>query len=288
MSIIKFRNRNNTASKNSGFVTIIRPRSGWQFIDFRELKEYRDLFFSFVWRDVKVMYAQTVLGLSWAILQPAIQIMLFTIIFGKVARVSTDGIPYVLFSSVAIIPWSYVAQSMTQSSHSLISGQNMLGKIYFPRLVFPIAPVLSKLVNFGISLLIVSGIMIYYRVSPTVNLLYLPIFVIMMMLVPAAAGLWLSSLAIRFRDVQHIMPFFIQLLMYTAPIIYSASTIPEQYRIFYSLNPLVGVIEGFRACLLGTPVPWHFVWPGIVTGILLLISGALYFKRMESIIVDVI
>jgi lipopolysaccharide transport system permease protein len=130
--------------------------------------------------------------------------------------------------------------------------------------------------------------MIYYRVSPTVNLLYLPIFVIMMMLVPAAAGLWLSSLAIRFRDVQHIMPFFIQLLMYTAPIIYSASSIPEQYRIFYSLNPLVGVIEGFRACLLGTPVPWHFVWPGIVTGILLLISGALYFRRMESIIVDVI
>ena len=288
MSIIKFRNRSNTASKNSGFVTIIRPRSGWQFIDFRELKEYRDLFFSFVLRDVKVMYAQTVLGLSWAILQPAIQIMLFTIIFGKVARVSTDGIPYVLFSSVAIIPWSYVAQSMTQSSHSLISGQNMLGKIYFPRLVFPIAPVLSKLVNFGISLLIVSGIMVYYRVPPTVNLLYLPIFVIMMMLVPAAAGLWLSSLAIRFRDVQHIMPFFIQLLMYTAPIIYSASTIPEQYRMFYSLNPLVGVIEGFRACLLGTPVPWHFVWPGIVTGIFLLITGALYFRKMESIIVDVI
>lgn len=288
MSIIKFRNRTNTLRKNSGFVTIVKPRSGWQFIDFREIKEYRDLFLSFIWRDVKVMYAQTVLGLSWAILQPAIQILLFTIIFGKVARVSTDGIPYVLFSSVAIIPWSYVAQSMTQSSHSLISGQHMLGKIYFPRLVFPIAPILSKLVNFGISLLIVSGIMIYYRVSPTVNLLYLPIFVIMMMLVPAAAGLWLSSLAIRFRDVQHIMPFFIQLLMYTAPIIYSASSIPEQYRIFYSLNPLVGVIEGFRACLLGTPVPWHFVWPGIVTGILLLISGALYFRRMESIIVDVI
>lgn len=288
MSIIKMRNSSNALRKNSGFVTIVKPRSGWQFIDFRELKEYRDLFFSFVWRDVKVMYAQTVLGLSWAILQPAIQIIIFTIIFGKVARVSTDGMPYVLFSSVAIIPWSYIAQSMTQSSQSLISGQHMLGKIYFPRLVFPIAPVLSKLINFGVSLLIVSGIMIYYRVHPTVNLLFLPIFIIMMMLVPAAAGLWLSSLAIRFRDVQHIMPFFIQLLMYTAPIIYSASTIPQQYRMIYSLNPLVGVIEGFRACLLGTPVPWHYVWPGIIVGILLLITGALYFRRMESIIVDVI
>jgi lipopolysaccharide transport system permease protein len=234
------------------------------------------------------MYAQTVLGLSWAILQPAIQIMIFTIIFGKVARVSTDGVPYVLFSSVAIIPWSYIAQTMTQSSQSLISGQHMLGKIYFPRLVFPIAPVLSKFINFGISMLIISGIMVYYRVYPSVNLLFLPIFIIMMMLIPAAAGLWLSSLAIRFRDVQHIMPFFIQLLMYTAPIIYSASTIPEHYRILYSLNPLVGVIEGFRACLLGTPILWHYVWPGVIVGILLLVTGALYFRRMESIIVDVI
>ena len=288
MSVIKFKNNTNTLNKNSGFITIVKPQSGWQFIDFRELKEYRDLFFSFVWRDVKVMYAQTVLGLSWAILQPAIQIMIFTIIFGKVARVSTDGVPYVLFSSVAIIPWSYIAQTMTQSSQSLISGQHMLGKIYFPRLVFPIAPVLSKFINFGISMLIISGIMVYYRVYPSVNLLFLPIFIIMMMLIPAAAGLWLSSLAIRFRDVQHIMPFFIQLLMYTAPIIYSASTIPEHYRILYSLNPLVGVIEGFRACLLGTPILWHYVWPGVIVGILLLVTGALYFRRMESIIVDVI
>jgi len=288
MSVIKFKNNTNTLNKRSGFITIVKPQSGWQFIDFRELKEYRDLFFSFVWRDVKVMYAQTVLGLSWAILQPAIQIMIFTIIFGKVARVSTDGVPYVLFSSVAIIPWSYIAQTMTQSSQSLISGQHMLGKIYFPRLVFPIAPVLSKFINFGISMLIISGIMVYYRVYPSVNLLFLPIFIIMMMLIPAAAGLWLSSLAIRFRDVQHIMPFFIQLLMYTAPIIYSASTIPEHYRILYSLNPLVGVIEGFRACLLGTPILWHYVWPGVIVGILLLVTGALYFRRMESIIVDVI
>jgi lipopolysaccharide transport system permease protein len=269
-------------------VTIIKPRSGWQVIDFKELKEYRDLFFFLAWRDIKVMYAQTVLGFSWAIIQPLVQIVLFTIIFGKVAKVNTDGIPYVLFSSVAIIPWNYISQSMTQSSQSLISSQHMLGKIYFPRLIFPITPILSRLINFGISLLIISIIMLYYRVFPTWNLMFLPLFLIMMMLIPAATGLWLSSLAIRFRDVQHIMPFFIQMLMYTAPIVYSASSIPEKYRMLYSLNPVVGVIEGFRACLLGAPIHWLYIWPGMIIGIILFVTGAFYFRRMERIIVDVI
>jgi len=276
------------ANKENVALTIIKPRSGWRVIDFKELMEYRGLFLSLVWKDIKVMYAQTVLGLAWAILQPAIHIVMFTIIFGKVARISTDGIPYVLFSSVAIIPWSYISQSMTQSSQSLISGQHMLGKIYFPRLVFPIAPILSRLVNFAVSLLIIFGVMAYYRVSPTLNLLFLPIFIIMMISIPATAGMWLSSLAIRFRDVQQIMPFFIQLLMYTAPIIYPGSAIPEKYRVIYSLNPIVGVIEGFRACLLGMPLPWLYIWPGMITGTILLITGALYFRKMERIIVDVI
>ena len=275
-------------NKRNATLTVIKPRSGWQVIDFKELKEYRHLLFSFVWRDIKVMYAQTVLGLSWAIIQPMVQIVLFTVIFGRVAKVDTHGIPYVLFLSVAIIPWNYISHSVTQSSQSLVTGQHMLGKIYFPRLIFPIAPVLSKLMNFGISLLIVSVIMLYYHVFLTSNLLFLPVFLIMMILIPAAAGLWLSSLAIRFRDVQHIMPFFIQLLMYTAPIIYPGSAIPEKYRILYSLNPIVGVIEGFRASLLGTPVPWLYIWPGMITGTILFITGALYFRRMERIIVDVI
>jgi lipopolysaccharide transport system permease protein len=275
-------------NKGNAALTIIKPRSGWQLIDFKELKEYREVFFSLAWRDIKVMYAQTVLGFSWAIIQPIVQIVLFTVIFGKVAKVDTGGIPYVLFSSVAIIPWNYISHSMTQSSQSLISGQHMLGKIYFPRLIFPITPVLSKLINFGVSLAIILIIMLYYHVVPTLNLLFLPVFLIIMILIPAAAGLWLSSLAIRFRDVQQIMPFFIQLLMYTAPIIYSASAIPEKYRLIYSLNPVVGVIEGFRACLLGTAMPWLYIWPGIITGIILFITGAFYFRRMERIIVDVI
>ena len=249
---------------------------------------YRDLIFLIVWRDIKVLYAQTVLGFSWAILQPLVQIVLFSIIFGSVAKISTDGIPYTLYASVGIIPWTYMSQAMSQSSQSLVSGQGMLGKIYFPRLIFPITPVLARLVDFGISLLILIGIAVYYRVHPTWNILFFPLFMIMMMCIPTAIGLWLSSLAIRFRDVRYAMSYVIQLLMYTAPIVYSASSIPDKYRIIYSLNPIVGVIEGFRACLLGAPFQWHYIWPGMITTIIILVSGALYFKRTEWYVADVI
>jgi lipopolysaccharide transport system permease protein len=273
---------------NSRPVTVIKPRSGWQAIDFDELKEYSGLLFSFAWRDVKAMYAQAILGLSWAIIQPLVQIIIFTIVFGKVAKISTDGIPYPVFLSSAMIPWHYMAQAISQSSESLIKGQHMLGKIYFPRLIFPIAPLLSKLLNFGISLIILLAIMVYYRVYPGMNVLWLPVFLFMMVLIAAAGGLWLSSIAIRFRDVRHAMPFFIQLLMYTGPIVYPLSAVPEKYRILYSLNPIVGVIEGFRTCLIGLPVVWANVWPGMITGSVLFIAGALYFRRMERIFVDVI
>jgi len=275
----------NTASMP---ITTIKPRSGWQMIDFKELLEYRDLFYFMIWRGVKVMYAQTILGFSWAILQPLIQIVIFTVIFGKVAKVSTEGIPYVLFSTVAIIPWTYMSQSMSGSSQSLVSGQSMLGKIYFPRFIFPLTPVLTSLVDFAIAMLIIFGVMLYYSVVPTWNILLFPLFVLVMMSISAGVGMWLSAMAIRFRDVKFAMPFAVRMLMYTAPIVYSASSIPENYRIFYSLNPIVAVIEGFRACLLGTPIQWLYIWPGTITAAMLLISGALYFKRMERVFVDVI
>jgi lipopolysaccharide transport system permease protein len=269
-------------------ITIIEPKSGWQIINFKALREYRDLFYFLVWRDIKIMYAQTILGFSWAILQPLIQIVIFTIVFGKVAKVSTDGIPYILFASVAIIPWTYMSQAMTQSSQSLVTGQNMLGKIYFPRLIFPITPVLARLVDFLISVLIVLAVSLYYRILPTWNLLLFPLFFVLMISISAGVGMWLSAMAIRFRDVKYAMPFAVRMLMYTAPIVYSASSIPETYRIIYSLNPLVGVIEGYRACLLGTPMPWPYIWPGAITALILLISGAFYFQRMERVFVDVI
>ncbi|RJP78006.1 MAG: ABC transporter permease [Desulfobacteraceae bacterium] len=269
-------------------VTIIEPASGWKLVDFKELREYRDLFYFLVWREIKVLYAQTILGLSWAILQPLIQIAIFSIVFGKVAKVPTDGTPYILFTTISIIPWTYMSQAMTQSSQSLLQGHAMLDKIYFPRLLFPITPVLARLVDFSISMVIIFIVMAYYLVHPTWNLLFLPLFLCMMIIIPTGIGMWLSALSIRFRDVKHAMPFVVRMLIYSAPIVYSASSIPEKYRIIYSFNPIVGVIEGFRACLLGTPMPWQYIWPGVLTSLLLLLTGAFYFKRMERIFVDVI
>ena len=282
-----FQRVNNRRQLNDN-VTIIKPRIGWQSINFGELRKYRDLFYLLVWRDIKVLYAQTILGFLWAILQPCIQILIFTIVFGKVAKINTDGIPYILFSSVAIIPWTYMSQAMTASSQSLISGQNMLGKVYFPRLLFPITPVLAKLVDFGISMLIILIVILYYRIVPTWNLVFLPLFVALMMSIAAGVGMWLSAMAIRFRDIKFAMAFVIRMLMYTAPIVYSASSIPETYRTIYSLNPIVSVIEGFRACLLGTPLQWQLILPGMAIAIILLLSGAFYFQRMERVFVDVI
>ncbi|MGI8739284.1 MAG: ABC transporter permease [Gammaproteobacteria bacterium] len=277
----------NTSAESTN-ITILRPPSRWEFIDFKELKDYRDLLWSMVWRSIKVLYAQTIMGLGWAILNPFIQIILFSVIFGKIAKLPTDGVPYVLFSTVAVIPWTYMSQAMTQSSQSLITGHTMLGKIYFPRLIFPLTPVLAKLVDFAVSLILLVAIMIYFQVAPNWNLIFLPFFVLLMVTIPAGVGMFLSAFAVRFRDVKHAMPFAISLLVYTAPIMYSASSIPADFRIWYSLNPVVAVIEGYRACLLGTPLEWAYIVPGTVTAIVLLLVGALYFRRMERVFVDVL
>ena len=277
-----------SASLNENIVADISAKKGWQIINVKELAQYRDLIYFLVWRDIKVQYAQTILGFSWAILQPLIQIVIFTVVFGRVAEVSSEGFPYFLFSTVAIIPWTFISQAMSESSSSLVTGQNMLGKVYFPRLIFPLAPVFSRLVDFFISLVIIIGVSIYYKVVPTWNLLFLPIFVLIMIFIPAGLGMWLSALAIRFRDVKHAMPFVVRMLIYSAPIVYSAASIPGKYRLIYSLNPIVCVIEGFRACLLGTQMPWGYLLPGILTSVLVLVSGAYYFKRMERVFVDVI
>ena len=269
-------------------VTVIEPVSGWRLLDRKELADYRDLFFFLVFRDIKVLYAQTVLGFSWALLNPLIQIAIFTIIFGKVAQLDTDGIPYALFSTVAIVPWTYMSNAMSAGSASLVSGQGMLGKIYFPRVIFPVTPILAKLIDFAISILLIVVAMLYYGVWPGINLLLFPLFVLMMIAVPLGISLWLSALAIRYRDVKFAMPFVMRMLIYSAPVVYSATKIPESWRLVYSLNPIVGVIEGFRACLLGTDVPWMFILPGMFTAVLLVVGGLLYFHRMEKVFVDVI
>jgi len=272
----------------SNRVTTIRPYRGWEAIDFSELRAYRDLFYFLVRRDVKVLYAQTILGFAWAVLNPLVQIVIFTVIFGHVADLATDGIPYVLFSTVAIIPWTYMSEAMNTASQSLVNEQGMLGKVYFPRVLYPMVPVFAKLVDFIISLVILIPIMIYYQVAPTWNLLLLPGLIMMMIAIPAALGMWLSALAIRFRDVKFALPFVIRMLIYSAPILYTASAIPDGYRFWYSLNPIVGIIEGFRACLLGGAIPWMYIVPGVATTVVLLVSGAIYFRRMERVFADVI
>jgi lipopolysaccharide transport system permease protein len=270
-----------------GNVTVIERRSGWQLINLRELIEARDLFYFLVRREIKSTYAQTILGFLWAILQPLIQIVLFSFIFGRVANIQTGGIPYVLFSSVGIVPWTYISTAMTRSSQSLVMGQQMLGKVYFPRLVFPLVPVISRLMDFAISIIIIICVGIYYRVVPTWNILLFPLLVLLMMAQVAGVGMWLSAMAVRFRDVNHAMSFGIRLLIYSAPIVYPLSAVPEKYHLVYSINPIVGSIEGFRACLLGLPIPWAVMAVGMVVSLVMLISGALYFRRMERIFVDV-
>jgi len=277
-----------SVSRNDDNVTVVEPPGGWVPVDFKELKAYRDLFYFLVWRDIKVLYAQTVMGFAWAVFNPLIQIIIFSVIFGKVAKLSTDGIPYVLFSTVAIIPWTYISESMNTSSQSLVAGQSMLGKVYFPRIIFPLTPVLAKLVDFSISLVLLVGVLFYYRIEPTWNLVYLPFLILLMMSIPAGLGMLFSALAIRFRDVKFAMPFVIRMLIYSAPILYTASAIPEKYRFLYSLNPIVAVIEGYRACLLGLPMPWEYIVPGALVAIVTLFAGALYFRKMEHVFVDVI
>jgi lipopolysaccharide transport system permease protein len=284
----KSKERNDSTRTTQEWKTTIDAGGKWWALDLQELREYRDLFYFLVWRDIKVLYAQTILGFSWAIIHPLVQLVIFTIVFGKVAKIGTEGIPYVVFSSVAIIPWAYMSQAMTRSSQSLVTGQHMLGKIYFPRVIYPLTPILAKLVDFGISTIIIFFVMAYYRVWPTWQLFFFPLFFFLMMVVAAAVGFWLSAMAIRFRDVRHAMPFFIQMLMFSAPIVYTAANLPDKYRVIYSMNPIVAVIEGYRSCLLGLPFNWNFIYPGAVVGILLLIGGLFYFKRMEGVFVDVI
>jgi lipopolysaccharide transport system permease protein len=266
---------------------VITPPRGWLSIDFKELIAYRDLFYFLIWRDIKVMYAQSILGVAWGIIQPVMNILIFSVIFGHVAKIPSDGVPYILFSTVAIIPWTYMSSAMGQSSQSLLSNQGMLGKIYFPRMIFPLAPILSLFGNFCVSSLVLIAVLVYYHIPPTWNIVYLPLFLLMMMCIPAGVGMWLSSMAVRYRDVKFAMHYFIQLLMYSAPIVYSASTIPENLRVIYSLNPIVGVIEGFRGVFLGMDMSWKYIFPGMITTVLLFVSGAFYFRKMERVIADV-
>ena len=269
-------------------IVVIEPQSGWRFLNLKELREYRDLFYFLIWKNIKVKYAQSVLGIGWAIIQPVFSMIVFTIIFGKLVNVSSDGAPYALFSFVALVPWTYFSNSLIDTTGSLVTNRNMLTKIYFPRLIFPMTSVLSKLVDFSISLFILFILMIWFGAIPNIGVLILPYLILLLMLTAAGIGMWLSALAVQFRDIKYAMNFGIQLLMYSAPVVYPASIIPSQYQLVYSINPLVGIIEGFRSALLGTnPMPWDFIIVGSISAFIIALTGAMYFKRMERYFADV-
>ena len=279
-------------------ITIIEPRSGWRVVDWRELVAYRDLFFFLVWRSVKVQYAQSAIGIGWAVIQPLFSMLVFTIIFGRLAQIDSDGAPYAVFSFVALVPWTYFANALTEGSGSLIGNANMLRKVYFPRLILPLSAVFSKLVDFGIAMVLLTAMMAWFGLLPNLGILMLPYLIVLMMLTAGGMGMWLSALAVQYRDIKHGMTFAVQLLMYAAPVVYAASLIPETYNLFgrieiwpqylYAMNPMVGVIEGFRSALLGTrPMPWTFILIGSVTATLIALSGAFYFRSRERLFADV-
>ena len=268
--------------------TRIEPKTGWQLIDIKELYKYKDLFYFLVWRDIKVLYKQTILGFAWAIIRPVFSMIVFSIVFGKMAKIPSDGIPYPIFSFAALVPWTYFATSLTQSTQSLVTSANMLSKVYFPRLIIPMTPVLACLVDFAIAFCILVIMMFWYGIVPSANVLYLPLLILLMMLTASGIGMWLSALAIQYRDIKHAIQFLVQLLMYIAPVVWPVALMPDKYRLLYGLYPMAGVIEGFRSSILGTnPMPWDLIITGAVTSILLAISGALYFKRMEKYFADV-
>lgn len=271
---------------------VITPPQGLPRIDWRELLAYRDLFYFMVRRDVQVLYRQTVLGLAWAFLRPFISMILFTFIFGRVARVSSDGIPYPLFSYAALVPWTYFATVMQTATMSLVTNSSMLTKVYFPRLVFPLTPVFSKLIDFLIALLFLPVFMVIYRVPPTPHVFFLPVLIVIMAATAAGLGMWLAALAVQYRDINHASQFLAQILMFAAPVVWPVSLLTSRFgedvRLLYGLYPMVGVIEGFRAALLGTvPMPWDLIGVGALSATVLLLSGAYYFRHMERRFADV-
>ena len=267
----------------------IRPAKRALDLNLRELWEYRDLLVFLAWRDITVRYKQTLLGAAWAIIQPLFSMVVFTIFFGRLAGIPSDGTAYPVFTYVALLPWQYFAAAMTQSSNSLVGSSTLLTKVYFPRLVIPLSAVLPPLVDFAIALVVLLGLMVGYRVAPTVNVVLLPAFLLVAVVAALGVGLWLSALNVPYRDVRYAVPFLVQFWMFASPVVYGSGLVPAEWRVLYGLNPMTGVIEGFRWALLGTgPGPGAMTAVSVASALLLLLSGLAYFRRMERTFADVV
>ena len=281
---------NESGTRTADLPTIvIRPSSGWVPLRLKELWEYRELLYFLVWRDVKVRYKQTVLGAAWAVIQPFFTMVVFSIFFGRLAGIPSDGLPYPLFAYCALLPWQLFSHAMTESGNSLVANQNLITKVYFPRLVIPISAVLAGLVDFGIAFLVLLGMMAYYGMVPTMAVVTLPLFILLAVSSALAIGLWLSALNVQYRDVRYTIPFLTQFWLFSTPIAYPSSLVPEGWRVLYGLNPMAGVVEGFRWALLGTSnAPGPMLAVSVAVVIVLLIGGLFYFRRMEKTFADVV
>ncbi|WP_186755689.1 ABC transporter permease [Echinicola salinicaeni] len=267
--------------------TIIEPSKGWRLIDFNELWKYKDLLYFLTVRGIKARYAQSILGIGWAIIQPLFTTLVFTVVFGNLAKVDSDGMPYILFSYLALWPWSYFSGTLTDSANSLVANAGMITKVYFPRLILPLSAIFSKLLDFMISFVILLGLLIYFQVLPGWEIIFLPVLLVQLLLTSLGIGMILSAMAVQYRDVKYALSFIVQLLLYAAPVVYSTMAVPEVWRFVYSLNPMVGVIEGIRAMFLAREVPWEWVWPGSLVSIGLFTFGLFYFRKMEKVFADV-
>lgn len=267
----------------------IEPSHGWVRLQLDELWEYRELLYFLVWRDIKVRYKQTVLGAAWAIIQPLMTMVVFSLFFGRLAKVPSDGIPYPIFSYAALVPWTFFSNGLTQSTSSLVGGQNLIKKVYFPRLVLPIAAVLSGIVDFALAFTVLLGLMLFYGMTPGAAIILLPPLLLLAFITALGVSLWLAALNVEFRDVRHTVPFIAQFWMFATPIAYPSSLLPEAWRPVYGLNPMAGVVEGFRWALLGTDTaPGPLILVSVAVSVALLVSGAYYFRRLERNFADVV
>lgn len=270
-------------------VTTIRPTTGLVGLNVKELIQYRDLLYFLVLRGIKAKYAQSVLGIGWAIIQPLFSTLVFTIVFGRIANISSDGVPYFLFSLTGMVPWTYFANTLSESTNSLVGNANMISKVYFPRLVLPLSAAFSKIIDFVIGLVFLFTFILVYRVPLSWDVLLLPLLIVILLLTSLGLGMMLSAMAVQYRDVKHAMTFLTQLLMYAAPVVYPTSSVPEVYRFWYAFNPMVGVVEGFRSVLLhSNPLSWQYLAQGGVVSLVLFIGGVFYFKKTERVFADVV
>ena len=285
---MKRNNPNGTVNLNSIPPILIRPRRGLVPINLRELWDYRELLYFLTWRDVKVRYKQTLFGFAWAVIQPFGLMVVFTLFFGTLAKVPSEGIPYPIFNYVALLPWTLFAEGLNRSSNSLVAEQNLVQKVYFPRLVMPLSGILSPVVDFAIAFIILIGMMFYYHIYPTIAILCLPAFILLALVTAFGAGLWLSAVNVQYRDVRYVLPFLTQLWLFISPVVYSSTLLPERWRIIYGLNPMAGVIEGFRWALLNTSPPGPLTAVSVVMVLIIVISGLYYFRHTEKTFSDVV